>query len=237
MLLMLWTMVCLLALTACGLGVFHAQESEAASSPSEETGGAVTTEGVELTLQFSFGERTGIYSGGMKDGLPDGQGTFESRNETGTAWVYEGGWEMGHLKGQGTTTFESGYRETGWYEGDNLNGQGKLYQDEILIYEGAFTDNIPDGQGTLYSMCGEAIYSGSFAYGFIDETEEARDARLSAFKAASGEQDYGALLESAQNGGDAHTKLSGTVYYLFEPDEQGYGCSFLLEMADGISCA
>lgn len=33
----------------------------------------------ELTLDFSFGTRTGVYSGGINsDGLPDGQGIFTS---------------------------------------------------------------------------------------------------------------------------------------------------------------
>jgi hypothetical protein len=74
------------------------------------------------------------------------------------------------MYGDGSTIFESGYSEAGWYEDDNLNGQGKQFQDERLTYEGEFVDNVPDGQGTIYSYNGDTIYSGSFAQGFIDET-------------------------------------------------------------------
>lgn len=32
--------------------------------------------GEEMTLHLSYGDRTGVYSGDMKDGIPDGQGKF-----------------------------------------------------------------------------------------------------------------------------------------------------------------
>ena len=233
---------CLLVLSACSSG---ATVKSAEPTPAEATEEAEATEAVsespsmsevsevELTLQFSFGERTGVYSGEMADGLPHGQGTFSTQNEEGTAWVYEGGWREGHLYGEGTTTFETGYMEVGWYEDDNLNGQGSLYQDGRLTYEGEFSGNIPDGQGTLYSYCGEVIFSGSFSEGYIDETEEARGARLADFKQTCEARDYEALVESAAEGDALRAKLSGTVYYVFEPDESGYDSSFFMDEPEG----
>ena len=224
--------ICLLVLSACSVRAFEnsaANESEA--TPAEPSVSSVSE--MELMLQFSFGERTGVYSGEMADGLPHGLGTFSSQNAEGTQWVYEGGWDMGHLYGQGTTTFETGYKETGWYENDNLNGQGSLYQDDVLTFEGGFTDNIPDGQGTLYSYCGEIIFSGSFSRGFIDETEEARNARVAAFKEGCATQDYSAILESATNGSALRTRVSGTVYYVFEADEGECDSSFVMDEPGG----
>lgn len=244
--LLMMTLACLLQLAACRIGILdfdeeetvqsgHAQQTAIpAQSPSAKpTGTAAMQEGLEITLRLAFGERTGVYSGEMMDGLPHGQGTFSTQNEEGTGWVYEGSWEMGHMRGQGTTAFESGYRETGWYENDNLNGQGSLYQDDLLTYEGLFTDNIPNGQGTLYSLCGEVIFSGNFSDGFIDETQEARAERLGFFREGCETRDYAELMESAQNGGGLKAKLSGTVYYVYEADEFGYDIGFILDMPDG----
>lgn len=246
-LLFVMPLMCLLLLSAC-IGAFHitgegdAKPTAAATqdmtsathSPSvqpEVTGSAL--DGQEITLSFDFGERTGVYSGEMMDGLPHGYGTFSSRNAQGVGWVYEGEWNVGHMQGEGMTTFETGYKETGWYENDYLSGQGSLYQQDQLLFEGEFLSNIPNGQGTLYSYCGEAIYTGEFTEGFIDETEEARQIRVRQFKQDCETPEFDALYESAQNIGSLRAQVSGTVYNVYEMDEAGYDSSFIMELSGG----
>ena len=189
--------------------------------------------GQEITIVFDFGERVGVYSGEIRGGLPHGTGTFSTKNPEGTSWVYEGEWDMGHLQGEGTTTFETGLKETGWYENDYLSGQGSIYQQDQLLFEGEFVLNNPNGQGTRYSYCGEVIYTGMFTEGFIDETEQARRQRVGQFKQGCETPDYDALNESAQNTGSLRAQVSGTVYYAYEMDEDGYESSFFLELAGG----
>jgi len=79
----------------------------------------------ELTLHFAFGERTGIYTGTLENGLPNGRGKFESVNSEGTAWYYEGDFVDGHFQGEGKCTWVSGeYIEEGFYKDDELfNGR------------------------------------------------------------------------------------------------------------------
>jgi hypothetical protein len=221
-------LMCLLSLSACRIGAFYFEEDG-----DESASAGAAQDGQEITLQFDFGERTGVYAGEMQDGLPHGHGTFSSSNTDGVGWVYEGGWDMGHMQGEGTTTFETGYKEAGWYENDYLTGEGSIYQDEHLLYEGAFVQNIPDGEGTLYTYSGDVIFSGSFAEGFIDETDEDRRARLALFKEDCGTPDYDALTESATNGDGLRAKATGTVYYVFEPEESDYITSFIVDMQGG----
>ncbi|WP_435892015.1 hypothetical protein, partial [Klebsiella pneumoniae] len=64
--------------------------------------------GKEITLHLSYGDRTGIYSGDMKEGIPHGQGTFTSENEEGIKWTYEGEFKEGHFDGEGKTTWKDG---------------------------------------------------------------------------------------------------------------------------------
>ncbi|WP_230268241.1 hypothetical protein [Allobaculum fili] len=86
--------------------------------------------GEEMTLHLSYGDRTGVYSGDMKDGIPDGQGKFTSKNDEGESWTYTGTFKDGHFEGDGETVWKSGGREVGTYEndvlvpmeGDELNG-------------------------------------------------------------------------------------------------------------------
>ncbi len=194
-----------------------------------------TQQGVEMTLSFDFGERTGIYAGETKDGLPHGQGSFSSSNAEGLRWVYEGSWVEGHMEGQGTTTFETGYKETGWYERDSLNGEGATYWDDKLQYEGEFAANAPDGQGKLYSLCGELIFAGHFSEGYIDETQDARRERLSDFRERCVQAAYSDMEQSAAEGGDVRTVISGRVLYVFESDFP-YQSSFLVECEGGDIC-
>ena len=61
-----------------------------------------------ITLAFTFGEKTGTYSGELVDGVPQGYGTYSSANAEGEAWIYEGQWQNGHFEGEGTTTWKKG---------------------------------------------------------------------------------------------------------------------------------
>jgi len=77
--------------------------------------------GTEMTLQLSFGDRTGIYSGEVnEDGLPDGQGSFETTNSAGEKWTYTGTFVNGHFEGEGETSWSSGQKEIGIYHEDQI---------------------------------------------------------------------------------------------------------------------
>ncbi len=221
---------CAAMLCACSAGVFENEtQSGAAIDPL-----ASSVSEAQVTLVFSFGERTGTYTGETAGGLPHGQGTFESSNLEGVSWVYEGGWKQGHMCGEGATTFETGYAETGWYDNDYLSGQGTARQDGRILYEGAFTDSIPDGEGTLYSYSGEAIYSGSFDYGYIDETKEARDIRVERIKQQCAAAQYDELYESAQNEDGAYVRVTGEVACVTDTEAE-YESGFVVTCQGGVN--
>lgn len=94
----------------------------------------------EITINFSFGERTGTYSGKLLNGLPNGYGTFTSTNEAGTSWSYEGNWLNGHFQGQGTTTWSNGNKHTGEYSNDYMHGIGTYYENDTVLYQGVFSN-------------------------------------------------------------------------------------------------
>lgn len=51
-----------------------------------------------MTLHLSYGDQTGVYSGDMKDGIPDGQGKFTSKNDEGESWTYTGTFKAGPIQ-------------------------------------------------------------------------------------------------------------------------------------------
>ena len=105
----------LLCLSACG-------QSSTPQSSSDNS--AATTKAVrnqEMTLSFSFGEKTGKYSGPLNaDGLPDGIGTFTSKNSEGISWTYSGSFVNGHFEGEGQTEWQGGLIERGIYANDEV---------------------------------------------------------------------------------------------------------------------
>lgn len=70
----------------------------------------------EMTLQFSFGPKTGKYSGPLNEnGLPEGKGAFSSENSSGIKWTYTGDFVNGTFEGDGRTDWENGACEWGIY--------------------------------------------------------------------------------------------------------------------------
>ncbi len=191
------------------------------STETQQTTMTVTDQ--TLTLTFSFGERTGTYTGTLVDGLPHGSGSYTAYNSDGVAWTYHGQWEQGHCTGEGTTIWEDGHVEGGIYSNDMLNGQGySAYQDR-LIHEGEYLNGEFHNQGTLYNYSsGEIIYTGSFNSGYIKETAENRLARVGAFKDQSIPSSVNELYDACASNTSIRSEISGTVFYVWQDDEYVY---------------
>lgn len=225
-----------------------AQSSQAASeyivetpsaSPAETRTPAPALETVyseQMTLSFNFGERTGIYSGEILDGLPHGTGAFDTKNEDGSPWSYEGVWSNGHMNGEGITLWDDGFKEIGTYAGDYLNGQGAEYQGDILIYEGDFVNSVYHGQGKLLNIAGKTVYEGNFSYGFIDESTEERQARLAPFQQQCQTIAFEEYANNDQEYIGKDIQLTGRIFDVWEPYEgEEYYCDLLIYEQDNIS--
>jgi len=60
---------------------------------------------METTAEGKF-DKTGRYVGDVKDGLPHGNGRFDTVNKEGIAWYYEGEWKDGKQHGQGAQVWK-----------------------------------------------------------------------------------------------------------------------------------
>jgi hypothetical protein len=108
----------------------------------------------QITLNLSFGERSGTYTGTLENGLPNGIGKFYRANPEGLWWHYEGEFANGQFHGEGIITWENGRTLQGTYVDSVLNGKG-IYttvnsDGEVIIrYEGWFVNGKYHGEGTL----------------------------------------------------------------------------------------
>ncbi|MEZ4357732.1 MAG: hypothetical protein R2876_03775 [Eubacteriales bacterium] len=220
----------ILALSACSYQLqFPVYTEQITPTYTQQTAAQEYVTDQQTTLDFTFGQRTGTYTGSISNGLPNGYGSFYCMKSDDSNWTYEGYWVNGHLSGQGKTTWDDGFVETGLYQNDALNGEGKEYFKDVLQYEGYYEDGTFNGQGTLYDYHGKVIFSGNFEDGFIQETFDQRYERLYSFKYESIEASYPDIYNSALYENNLQVKVSGTVFYVYEYwEDEEYYCNFLI---------
>lgn len=119
----------------------------------------------KITLQLPYGDRTGTYTGEMNHDLPNGEGVFKTKNESGEKWQYEGEFVDGLFEGKGKSVWKSGQIHEGTYSGGWLNGEGSVTNTEgKLVYKGNFKDDEYSGEGAFYN--GDKVtYKGMFENG------------------------------------------------------------------------
>lgn len=116
-----------------------------------------------LTLTFEFGTRTGTYSGGVNSfGIPNGKGTFTSKNGEDSSWTYNGDWVNGHWNGNGTSEWSSGESYSGEYKDDYATGHGIYTFKDGRKYEGEFACGVLCGDAVLYYPDG-SYFKGDFS--------------------------------------------------------------------------
>lgn len=111
-------------------------------------GGPQKVSNKQMTLNFSYGDRAGVYTGEVNDqGIPNGKGKFTTKNPKGEELIYEGDFVDGHKKGTGKTTWPSSKQhEEGTYDNDMLNGQGSktmVVNGQEKTYTGNFENDLP----------------------------------------------------------------------------------------------
>ena len=171
-------------------------------------------ENQEMTLNLTpFGEKSGKYTGELLNGLPQGFGKFESQNDEGIGWFYEGEWATGQFNGEGYLYWPSnGQKHEGTYSDSDLL-KGKCYLKDTLVYEGDYTSFQFDGEGTLYNHKGEAVYSGPFTAGAPSDEDT--------FIAATRDIHYDDYVQDLEAYRADPIKFTGKIIQLWEDDGSG----------------
>jgi hypothetical protein len=173
----------------------------------------ITVDKFEITLNLHhIGQKSGIYSGKMKDDLPNGKGSFETQNKYGTTVIYEGEWVNGQLEGQGTiiwTGDEAMSLEGNFVDSDIV--KGKEFYDGVMVYDGEWKNLTYHGHGTFYNSSGDAIYSGSFENGLPSDKDK--------FIAAAKDVSYDELLNNPMHYIFDIIKVQGKIVYVWEGED------------------
>lgn len=100
------------------------------------TGTSIAESVTRYSYDLMIGDtvRSGVYTGEIRDGKPDGFGVFETVNDDGYKWHYIGTWKAGLMDGSGAIYWEDGALEEGEYKnGDFVSGYFN-YDSRVLAY-------------------------------------------------------------------------------------------------------
>ena len=126
-----------------------------APKPRDEQPGREIAPGVR-EVTYSDGS---IYRGAMRGIQLHGKGEYTSK-----AFKYEGEFKEGLKQGQGTYEWDSGLRYEGEFDADRPNGKGKFLFPNGDVYEGDVKAGVVAGRGIYVTKGGDRI-EGSFADG------------------------------------------------------------------------
>ncbi len=120
--------------------------------------GVMTDRRIDVPDPSGDAPLTGVFSGSVTDGIPNGEGKIEFSPDFG----YEGYFTDGAIKGKGTI---KNYHLT-----SILNG---VFYD--LVFSGPVTDGLPDGDGVLVCESEGWTYEGPFMSGTFDMRGKIKD--------------------------------------------------------------
>ena len=96
-----------------------------------------------FTIDWGGSTADGTYTGETKRRLPNGTGTFNIKHEDGKEYSLAGEWTDGQVNGYA----EEVNGQLGTYKGEFKNnlyhGRGQCYENDVLCFDGDFTDNVP----------------------------------------------------------------------------------------------
>lgn len=159
------------------------------SAYAEEAPGMVSQ--MTYVLKMPDVIREGLYTGEVKNGVPDGYGVFVAENSQGVQWHYIGNWKDGAMCGTGGHYWDNGRVTVGEFAGNEMTagyihddpstnmyvdytpnehgcGLVKLYRaDDSIYFDGCFNpDTGAFHKGTIYTKDGKVFFSGEIGDGF-----------------------------------------------------------------------
>ena len=148
------------------------------------------------TFTLNDGEK---YVGEFKDGKSHGQGTYTFKKGN----KYVGGWKDGKRNGQGTITWSDGKKYVGEWKNGKYNGQGTLTLPNGEKYVGGYKDGERNGQGTFNFSDGEK---------YVGEWKNGEKNGQGTLTIPDGEKYVGEWKNGEKNGQGTYTWSIGDEY-------------------------
>lgn len=201
-----------LAVVVCMFQVFTAKGQEPGKGSARE---GITYRFTTNTIYYS-----GIYTGEMRNGLPNGKGIFEADEESPCLFTYEGEFENGQYHGKGKITYENGETLSGKFKEGNPSGKMTYTYTDGTYASILYHSSIPYSVSEVYTKDGK-LKNREFYYDGVRISEWKKDAQEVEYRSLYDEMDqyYGQMI-----------KLDCTVLDIYESKET---CIFKVKDKDG----
>lgn len=157
-------------------------------------------EGTLIEAEVEIETEAGKYEGTILDGRPDGIGKLSYKNGT----EYEGNWKAGEWSGVGQYVAKNDTVISEWVNGKANGATICVFGD--YKYEGQFSNDLPNGTGSLYCLNSDApyVYSGEWENGLRQGYGDA--------VYSNGDSYFGEWKDDAYNGVGRYRYANGDVY-------------------------
>ena len=110
-------------ITVMGVGCSTKKMVSSISETVASSETAAPSSNLPLSIEIGFHLYSGIYDGEMKNGLPDGSGSFTTleEDENRTSFTYTGLFKEGMFNGKGQIEYTDGSTLTGKFKGKSTN--------------------------------------------------------------------------------------------------------------------
>lgn len=134
---------------------------------------AIAEKQPEITVKWDGTEYEGSYEGDVKNAVPEGSGTFVSKDKE---FMYEGDWEKGKFSGEGTVIYGDGVKESGQFLKGKRNGEFKKQFSDSEYEITNYSSNVPYGVCCIYKdgklKTKDYYYAGEMISSFVKDAKE-----------------------------------------------------------------
>ena len=135
--------------TVCAVALLGAAGAQAADAPPDQWMGMADANGCRAEVRQRLIKQSITWSGGCRDGLAEGKGTFQMLVDGLPLLSYEGEMKAGRFSGAGVRTAMHGRRHEGSFAEGRLLGPGRLTYPGGATAQGDFVADRLDGACTL----------------------------------------------------------------------------------------
>lgn len=171
-----------------------------------------------IIIHFKDVDRKGTYDGTTVNGLPEGNGSFTAKNDSGNKYTYTGEWKNGLYHGQGVRKFnkKSFEVETGTF----VDGVFAPTVKDVYITEGTFYQaeyGVNDKAGKVLDDCSD-LFVGKRTNEILKQAKKMTNKKLT----------YNKFKSDPQEHGDELMCFSGTVNQVLKEEYDGYPRTYVI---------
>lgn len=169
-------------------------------------------------VHFKENDREGKYKGDVKNGTPEGKGTFSTKNSEGIDYTYNGYWKNGLYDGKGTLKFD---------DEDASIMKGTFKKGEFKPHVKEFFESVSTFKSSKFTLQDKAS-------AFLEKNEKlflgkrTNDIKKSVHKLVDSKLTYNKYKNNPSKYGNKLMKIKGIICYIYHEELDPYNVKHVI---------